>query len=405
MYETYLDNAATTPLDPDVRAAMEPWTGASFGNPSARCRRGVAAAEAVDRARRQVARVLGAPPEGLVFTSGGTEANNLGVIGAARAQRLAGQASAGHVLVGPTEHASVREAALSLVEEGFEVEFARLDKSGDLDLDDLTERLRPETVLVAQMLANNEFGTVYPVREVTRRVRARSPKAWIHVDAVQGLGKLELSLPAMGADSVALSAHKVHGPQGVGALALARSSGGGEARPKPLIRPLIWGGGQEHGLRSGTEDVAGLVGFGEAAARAESRRPEAARRMEGLRAALVAGIGEFSGATVLAAGGSLLPPLPSILAVTWKGVPAEVRLHHLEECGVVVSSGSACQATKDQISPALSALGLTKDPARRVLRFSFSHYTTMEDIERLLSALAEVEQQLESLVPAPEEAR
>ena len=127
--------------------------------------------------------------------------------------------------------------------------------------------------------------------------------------------------------------------------------------------------------------------------------------MEGLRAALVAGIGGFSGATVLAAGGSLLPPLPYILAVTWKGVPAEVRLHHLEECGVVVSSGSACQATKDQISPALSALGLTKDQARRVLRFSFSLYTTMEDIERLLSALAEVEQQLESLVPAPEEAR
>jgi cysteine desulfurase len=402
MHETYLDNAATTPLDEEVFAAMAPWLagpGASFGNPSARCRRGVAAAEAVDRARRRLARVLGAPAAGVVFTGGGTEANNLAVFGAARARRVAGAGDgvigkgAGHILIGPTEHPSVREAALALGDEGFEVEFAGLAADGGLDLDDCSARLRPNTVLVAQMLVSNELGTVYPVRELARRVRAVAPGAWLHVDAVQGLGKLELSLAALGADSLATSAHKLHGPQGVGALACAAPASGtaGKAGLKPLFR----GGGQESGLRSGTENVAGIVGFGEAAARAEERRGTTQARFEELRAALLTGLTDLTGVRILTPGTGARPPLPSILAAVFDGPPAEVLMHHLEERGVVVSAGSACQASDQHISPALAALGLGTEEARRLLRISFSHRTTAQDIQRLLDALVELRPKLE----------
>jgi cysteine desulfurase len=411
MSETYLDNAATTPLDPEVLAAMSPFLAGpegSFGNPSARCRRGVAAADAVDRARRQLARVLGAPAEGIVFTGGGTEANNLAVFGAARARRIDREAGSGgklrgpgHILIGATEHPSVREAALALVSEGsggaggaerFEVEVAGLADDGGLDLDDLAARLRPETVLVAQMLVNNEFGTVYPVRELSRRVRARSPRAWLHVDAVQGLGKLELSLAALGADSLAISAHKLHGPQGVGALACAVPPAGSAGKGE--LQPLLYGGGQERGLRSGTENVAGIVGFGEAATRAEARRAITTDVWQELRGTLLAGLAQLPGVSILTPGSQTHAPLPSILAAVFAGPPAEVLMHHLEERGVIVSAGSACQASSEHISPALAALGLSTEEARRLLRISFSHLTTAQDIERLLGALREVRTQL-----------
>jgi cysteine desulfurase len=201
MQPIYLDNAATTPLAPEVGEAMRPWLEDAFGNPSSRHALGVRAAEALDEARWSVARALGAGPEGVVFTAGGTEANNLAVLGLARA------AGSGHVLVGPTEHPSVDRAAQALADEGFDVERAALLPGGALDLDDLESKLRADTVLVAQMLANNEVGSVYPLAEVARRVRARAPRAMLHVDAVQGFGKLSVSLGELGADSVALSAH------------------------------------------------------------------------------------------------------------------------------------------------------------------------------------------------------
>ena len=374
----YLDHAATTPLAPEVREAMLPWLGASFGNPSSRHPMGLHAAAAVEEARATVAQATGGSTANVLFTSGGTEANNLAVLGLARARRRRGR----HVLVGPTEHPSVRDAALALVDEGFEVERLRLGSGGELDLEDLVARLRDDTVLVLQMLVNNEFGSIYPVARVARVVRANAPNAVLHVDAVQVLGKLELSIGELGAHSLAISAHKLHGPKGAGALVLTEG-----VQP----RPLVFGGGQERGLRSGTENVSGIVGLGRAVELASADVRGVHERLEALRELLRRELAAVPGARLLDPGESRSP---AICAVLLPGPPAEVWMHHLETLGVMTSVGSACQARKRDVSPALVALGLDEDQARHVLRISFSRPTTEGDVMRAVSALAVVEHAL-----------
>jgi cysteine desulfurase len=387
MEVVYLDHAATTPLSAEVREAMEPLLGPEFGNPSARHPAGVRAAEALDRARGALARALGGRPETVTFTSGGTEANNLAVLGLARATARRGT-SRGHVLVGPTEHPSVREPARALAEEGFEVETLRLRDDGALDLDHAAERLRDDTLLVAQVLVQNEVGTVYPVARLARLVRARSPRARLHVDAVQACGKLDVSLEELDADTLAVSAHKLGGPQGAGALL---------ARPGVSLRPLILGGGQEAGLRSGTQNVAGAVGLACAVERGEARREVTLEHLARLRARLVDGLDRLPGAHVLAPGGADDGLAPWIVAVRFEGAPAEVRMHHLEARGLYVSAGSACQASKRELSPTYAALGLTPEEARGVLRLSLGAETTTAQVEAALRALAEVSAELDGM--------
>ena len=385
----YLDNAATTPLDPSIREVMRPYLEEEFGNPSSRHRLGQRAAEAIEKARAEVARAAGAKSADVVFTSGGTEANNLGVLGSARARRKHGL----HVLVGPTEHPCVRESAQALVEEGFEIEFLKLTREGALDLSHMASALRRETVVVALMLVQNEFGSVYPVRDAARLVRARSPRAAVHVDAVQALGKVELSIRALDADSIAISAHKIHGPKGSGALI---TNG-----PIPL-RPLVFGGGQQGARRPGTEGVAGIVGLGAAARIAEEHREEACASMRRCREILAETILRIRGARILepvpsAQGSSLAQTSsPAILAAVIPGAPSEVRMNHLEELGVIVSAGSACHARASQISPALAAIGLSVEEARCMLRFSFSRSTTETDARTAAAALEAVCRKLES---------
>lgn len=374
----YLDNAATTPLLGEVRAAMAPYLAQEFGNPSARYPLGVEAAAAIDLARQRVARAAGGRLEDVVFTSGGTEANNLAVLGLARARRRHGR----HLLIGATEHPSVREAARALCDEGFEVEELRLDRDGELDFEHLAASLRADTVLVAQMLVSNEFGTVYPVARLARLVRANAPRAVLHVDAIQALGKLPLSLGELGAHSLSISAHKIHGPKGIGALVLSEG-----VRP----RPLLYGGGQEHGLRSGTENVAGIVGLGRAAELAAKDLATTAGHMEALREVLAAEVGRTSVARVLAPGATRSPAITSLLLT---GPPAEVWMHHLETRGVMTSVGSACQAKKRDTSPSLRALGLNEEQSRHVLRISFSRETSEEEVRAAVRALAEVEREL-----------
>jgi cysteine desulfurase len=227
------------------------------------------------------------------------------------------------------------------------------------------------------------------VREVARVVRARAPRALLHVDAVQALGKLELSLAALGCDTLALSAHKLGGPQGAGALIV---------REGVELEPLVHGGGQEGGLRSGTENVAALVGFGAAAELAEAERPANAARMRALRDRLVRGLADVAGARVIGAEWPEEARAPHVVAVVLPGAPSEVRMHHLEQQGVLVSAGSACQAKKSAISPALTAHGLAPELARSLLRVSFGADTTPEHVDALLAALAAVERKL---APAP----
>lgn len=384
MQPIYLDNAASTPLSPAVREAMAPYHEASFGNPSAAHRLGVAAGEAIDRAREQVARVVGSRAKEVVFTAGGTEANNLAVLGAARARRDRGR----HIIVGPTEHASVRKPAQALVDDGFEVETARLDASGALDLDWLADHLREDTVVVAQMMVSNEFGSIYPVRRVARLARARSPHAVVHVDAVQGLGKRELSIGEIGCDTLSLSAHKVHGPKGTGALVV---------REGVALSPVIHGGPQEHGLRAGTENAAGIVGFGRAAEDAEAARPAAVQRFAALRALFAETLGRLDGAKLLEPGAPAQEIMPGIVTAFVPGVPASVRLHHLDERGVLASAGAACNAKTKAVNPALLAAGLDADDSRRVLRFSMAATTTEDEVRRALEVVEAVNRELEAV--------
>ncbi len=376
----YLDNAATTPLVPEVREAMGRVFHTDFGNPSSRHPLGVTAARTIDAARTRVARFTGADEEGVVFTSGGTEANNLAVLGLARARRSAGN----HLIIGPTEHPSVTDSAAALTEEGFELETAPLGADGGIDVEGLVSMLRPTTVLVAQMLVNNEFGTVYDVPRIARLVRANAPRAALHVDAVQGPGKLDLSLGELGAHSLSISGHKVHGPKGSGALILAEG-----VRP----RPLVFGGGQERGIRSGTENVAGIAGFARALELADESLAQARAGMFALRHILAEGLEAISGARLLSPG----PPdclSPAIAAVLLPGPPAEVWMHHLETRGVLTSVGSACHAKSSEIPPALLALGLSETEARGVLRVSFSRETTEDEVREACRRLADVAREL-----------
>jgi cysteine desulfurase len=391
----YLDNAATTPLDPRVRNAMSPWLDGEFGNPSSRHRQGQRAHSAIDEARGRVARAVGAERANVIFTSGGTEANNLAVLGSARARRKHGK----HVIVGPTEHPCVRESASALRDEGFEVESARLAGDGSYDLAHFESLLRADTVLMAQMLVQNEVGAIYPVREIAKRVHARSPHAALHVDAVQAFGKMELSLHDLEADSLAISSHKVHGPQGAGALI---------TRGTVPLRPLVFGGGQEQGLRSGTECVAAIVGFGRATELARAEIESTCAHFASLKSLCIERLARIEGARVLAPASSTatslsasrsaanlpasrnLANLPAIVAVIVPGAPSEVRMHHLEELGVIVSAGSACHAHKSEASPTMLAMGISAEEARSMLRFSFSRLTTRTDVERGIDALETV---------------
>jgi cysteine desulfurase len=384
----YLDNAATTPLDDEVREAMLPFVKAAWGNPSSLHRRGIAAREAIDRARGQVARAVGARPEHVLFTSGGTEANNLALLGLVRG----GGGQGGSIFIGPTEHASIRASAEALAQDSrpagtLELRHGELDDDGALDLDQLGRSLDTGTLLVAQMLVSNEFGSIYPVSRVAATMRARAPQALLHVDAIQALGKLPLSMAELGADSLSLSAHKVHGPVGVGALVLARDL--------PL-QPLFFGGGQEGGLRSGTENLPGIVGFGHAAEMASRRQGETLTKLRELRERLVTGLARIDGLRCLASVHQDLQQ-PGILSVLVSGAPAEVWLHHLDARGVVVSVGSACQANKREVSPVLLAAGLTPEDARQVLRLSPAPTNTVEEIDRVLELIEEVRGELAAL--------
>ena len=378
--QIYLDNAATTRIAPEVRAAMLPWLGEQWGNPSSRHRLGVRAREALDRARDQIARAVDSRARGVHFTSGGTEANNIAVQGAAHKRAAKGR----HILIGATEHPAVRDAAESLRAQGFEVEALQLDAEGRLDLEQAASALRPDTVLVAQMLVSNELGTVYPVAALTRLVRGRSPHAHVHVDAVQGLGKLELSLQDLGVDSLAISAHKLHGPQGGGALVLAEGV---------ELPALVHGGGQENGLRQGTQSVLCCVGFGAAAELADSHLAEARASCAAMRETIVSGVATLAGARPLIAGDSV----PNILSLELPGAPAEVWLHHLEERGIYVSVGSACQSNKGGGHSALAALGFDEARTRQVMRLSFSRYSTRAEGEATCAALLEIAETLKAL--------
>ncbi len=375
----YVDHHATTPVAPQVLEAMAPWV-AFAANPSSVHSAGRAARRAVEEARAEVARALGGQPDEIVFTSGGTEADNLAVRGAAVAAREE-DPSRRRVLCTATEHAAVLEAVRSLSPLGFEGVELPVDEDGLPGRDALESRLDGRTAVVSILLANNETGVVF--RELpAQAARARGAGAVVHTDAVQAVGKIRVDVAALGVDLLSLSGHKFGGPKGAGALWVRRGV---------RLRPLSAGGGQEKGRRSGTENVAALVGLGAAIRLAASRLDGEAARLGALRDRFEAGLrAAIPGLVVNGASRPDTVRLPTATNATFPGVPAEVLLAALDLEGIAVSGGSACASGTTRPSHVLLAMGRTAEQARAALRFSFGAATTGEEIDRLLEAVPRV---------------
>ena len=362
---TYLDHNATTPLDPRVRAAMLACLDAGPGNPSSAHKPGRRARVALEQAREQVATLVGVQPRQVVFTSGGTEANNLALLG------LAALEQPGVIALSPVEHPSVIEPARVLEARGWELDWLPVDGDGRIDVDAWVPNDR--TRIVSAMWANNETGVIQPVAEVASR--AHGAGAWMHSDAVQALGKLPVDCRAAGLDLMSLSAHKIYGPQGAGALVVD---------PAVDLVPLQRGGGQERGLRGGTENLAGIVGFGAAAALAAEELAARRDRAEALITRLRSGLRALDGVTLFAADA---PRLPNTLSFALEGIDGETLLLALDRDGLAVSSGSACHSGTGEPSHVLTAMGVPTDVARGAIRISVGQASEAAEIDALLTAL------------------
>ncbi|MDQ4106445.1 MAG: cysteine desulfurase [Actinomycetota bacterium] len=375
----YLDNAATTPLDPRVLEAMLPHLGRR-GNPSSLHASGAAAHEAIEEARESVAALIGATPEEIVFTGGGTEADNLAILGLARA---AGEKR--HVAISAVEHAAVREAARHLEASGYEVEALGVDGTGLVDPEELAAALRPDTALAAVVWANNEVGTVQPVEELARICAGKGVP--FHTDAVQAAGRLPIDAGNVLASTVALSSHKVYGPQGVGALYV---------RDGVSVKPTVFGGGQEKGLRSGTPDVAGIVGFGVAARLAGEELEERSRHEKVLRDALISGTTAIPGVRLNGHPGRRLP---NNVHLSVEGVEAEGLVLFCDAQGYEIGSGSACASGAHKASPVLLAMGQGEREAFSAVRITVGKENTQEEIEGFLRAFGGAVERLRQLSP------
>jgi cysteine desulfurase len=372
----YLDHAATTPLDPEVLEAMLPYLREEFGNPSSLHRFGQRARGAIDEARARVASLLGARDAEIVFTGSGTEADNMAVIGAtlAGAARQDGNARK-DLVTSAMEHHAVLRSAKSLPHSEHNVTLARVDEGGQVDLADLEGLIDHATALVSIMFANNETGVIQPIPEVVRIARGRG--ALVHTDAVQGVGKVPIDVKRLDVDLLTASAHKIYGPKGTGALYV---------RSGTLMTALIRGGSQERNRRAGTENVAGIVGFGKAAELAQSRLAGDAARVAALRDRLEAAVIEGSKETVFR-NGSAGNRICSTASLSFEGVSGEDLLIALDLAGIAVSTGAACAAGSPEPSHVLKAMGLSRDRVNGSLRFSLGRGTTEEEVDRTVEAV------------------
>ncbi len=375
----YLDNAATTPLDPRVLEAMLPHLG-HRGNPSSLHTAGAAAHEAIEEARESVAALIGATPEEVVFTGGGTEADNLAVLGLSRA---VGEKR--HVVVSAVEHAAVREASRNLESSGYEVDVLGVDETGLLDPEELAAALRPDTALAAVVWANNEVGAVQPVAELAETCAGKGVP--FHTDAVQAAGRLQIDVAGVAASTVALSSHKLYGPQGVGALYV---------RDGVALEPIVFGGGQERGLRSGTQNVAGIVGFGAAARLAQAELEERSRHEKELRDALISGATAIPGVRL---NGHPEIRLPNNVHLSVEGVEAEGLVLFCDAQGYAIGSGSACASGGHKASPVLLAMGQGEREAFSAVRITVGKENTQQEIEGFLHTFKGAVEQLRQLSP------
>lgn len=377
--EAYFDNSATTRCTQAAVDVMQKALLEDYGNPSSLHMKGVTAENYIKTATAQIAKILKVSEKEILFTSGGTESNNLALIGTAIANQRAGR----HIITTAIEHASVYNPLIFLEEQGYEVTYLPVDHEGRISLDELEAAVREDTILVSMMHVNNEIGTIEPVEEAAARIHAKNPRTLFHVDAIQSFGKLRIYPKRMGIDLLSVSGHKIHGPKGVGFLYV---------KDKTKICPIIHGGGQQRDMRSGTENVPGIAGIGVAAAQIYENFDEKIDALYELREYLVAGMQAFDGVTINGASGRAAAP--HIVSVSFAGIRAEVLLHALEDRQVYVSTGSACSSNHPAISGTLKAIGVKTELLDATVRFSLSVDSTKEEADYVLAQLAELLPQL-----------
>ncbi len=393
--ECYLDNAATTRPSEAVIETMLEALRKNYGNPSSKHKKGMEAEQYIRNTTEALAAALKCKPGELILTSGGTESNNQALIGGAYANRRAGN----HIISTAFEHAAVYKPLESLESQGFEVDYVGVDELGHIRTDELLSKLRPETVIVSVMLVNNEVGAVQDIEAVSKLIKSRNPGTLLHVDAIQAFGKMQIYPGRMGIDMLSISGHKLRGPKGSGALYV---------RSGVKLKPYIYGGGQQHDMRSGTENVPAIAGFGIAVKDAAENLEEHRLTMFACKAALIERVEKIEGTTVNAVPEIALEALksaerfertgdyeklpgdvraafettaPHILSVSFDGIDrSEVLLHALEEEGVYVSSGSACSSNHPGLSGSLKAIGVEKELLNSTIRFSFSFDSTVEEV-------------------------
>lgn len=373
--EVYFDNAATTRVLDSVRDIVVKTMTEDYANPAARHKKGMAAEQYIRQARSQIAGTLKAGEREIVFTSGGSEANNMALIGTALANRRRGQ----HIISTAVEHPSVYNPLAYLEEQGFAVTFLPVDREGHISMADLKAAIRPDTILLSVMYVNNEIGAVEPVEAISRLARAENPGILVHVDAIQAYGKYQIRPKQQGIDLLSASGHKFHGPKGVGFLYIGRGI---------KVKPLIYGGGQQWNLRSGTENVPGVAGLGAAAAEMYNGLEQKVSRLVLLKDYLIDRLEKIEGTTLNSRRG--LESAPQIVSASFAGVLAEVLLHALAERGIYVSSGSACSTHHPGVSTTLKGIGLNPPLLNQTLRFSFGLFNTREEIDYCIGVLQEL---------------
>lgn len=369
--EAYFDNAATTRVAPEVQDIVKKVMDLDYGNPSSRHRKGAEAGQYIKEAQDIIAGTLKAEPKEIIFTSGGTESNNMALIGAAFANRRRGN----HIISTRIEHASVYNPLLFLEEQGFRITFLNVDRQGHVDPEELKQAICPETILVSVMMVNNEIGAIEPIEEIGKIIKKANPDIVFHVDAIQAYGKLKISVKRCKIDLLSVSGHKIHGPKGTGFLYV---------RDKVKLRPIIYGGGQQRDFRSGTENVPGIAGLGMAAKLIYTNHAEKIEKIRQVKDTFLTGVRKLDG--VVDNSGEA----PHIASVSFRGIErSEVLLHALEAKGVYCSSGSACSSNHPAISGTLKAIGVEDELLNATLRFSFSVYSSVEEAEYAVQVLAE----------------
>ena len=373
--EAYLDNSATTPCSKKACDRMVELLMQDYGNPSSLHTKGMEAEKYITEAKKKIAKTLKVNENEIVFTSGGTESNNLALIGAAMANQRRGK----HIITTSIEHASVLATVQYLEEQGFEVTYLPVDQNGLISLDTLKDAVTDETVLVSLMHVNNEIGAVEPIEEAIQVIKAKNPDTLIHVDAIQSYGKFRILPKKMGIDLLSVSGHKIHGPKGSGFLYI---------KEKTKVKPIIFGGGQQLGMRSGTENVPAIAGLGDAAAEIYENFDENVEHLYQLKETFVKGLSELEDVTVNGKTGR--DSAPHIVSASFAGIRSEVLLHSLEDRQIYVSAGSACSSNKPSVSKTLKNIGVRPDLLDATIRFSFSIHTTMEEITYTLDVLREL---------------